>query len=309
MSFFDRVRHWFVPSSHNAYRPHLLRRTSLGLLLALTLFSEATLLTTLLLREGGGEYFAAVIQSEIVSLTNAERAQSRVGALIENKRLNASAQAKAEHMAALGYFAHDGPDGKKPWSWIEEAGYDYRYAGENLAVRFVDSREVVVAWMASPTHRANIVKPVYQEIGVGVAHGMYKGSPATFVVQHFASPQRTAVLPARVLGSEVGPSPSLSDSIARQFGKFAAEPRESTAWVLGGVVAILLLALAFTFVHHMQIQSRDLLLPGGVVAGIALALMALNAGHLGVSVVDGQAAGVAASGGVVLTTDAASVER
>ena len=307
----------FVPSGRNAYRPHILRRRSLLFLLALALVAEGVLVANLIARQSGYDFLAAVIQSEIISLTNSERAQNNVKTLSENKKLNAAAQAKANDMVMRGYFAHQGPDGKEPWTWIQAAGYDYRYAGENLAVRFVDSKDVVSGWMASPTHRANMVKPVYTDIGVGIAQGMYKGQPATFVVQYFAKPAvvaavvppaPAAVVPARpavaaspqpveVLGAEaVTPAPppaSFSDSLARSLGKLASEPRATTAWILGGIIALLALALALSFFLHMQIQAHDLLVPGTVVAVVAAALLIINSNLLTGVIHDGQAASVA----------------
>ncbi len=331
MGFFDRVKHHFVPSHENAYRPHLLRKGALTFLLAVALLSEGALVFNLMAQQSGSNFLAAVIQSEILSLTNTERVDNNVSPLTENKLLDQSAQAKADDMAARGYFAHNSPDGKDPWSWIDAAGYNYQYAGENLAVRFVDSKDVVDAWMASPTHRANIVKPVYTEVGVGIAQGIYKGQEATFVVQHFGTPAVAAAptpvseapAPAsspepqpaasRVLGAEtVTPPPSsITNTVVRQSTRVLSEPRATTGWILGIIAAVLMLALAFTFVHHIQIQSRDLLLPGTMVAAIALALIFLNNTFLS-SALSGatQSAGVAEyKSGVVLTDVAAQQER
>ena len=277
MGLFLWLKGLFVPHYSNAYRPHLLRRRSLLFLLALVLLAEGALVANLVARQSGHDFLAAVIQGEIILLTNTERAQNNVGTLSENTSLDAAAQAKADDMARVGYFAHVGPGGKQPWAWLDGVGYDYQYAGENLAVRFVDSKDVVNAWMLSPTHRANIVKPVYIEMGVGIAQGVYKGQPATFVVQYFASPFRGRVLGAETAApAATAPAPSSNDSLARSLGKLASEPRATTGWILGGVAALLMLALAFAFFHHVQIQSRSLLLPGAVVAGIALTLIMLN---------------------------------
>ena len=286
--FLQRIKNHFVPSRDNAYRPHILRRRSLLFLLALALVAEGVLVANLIARQSGYDFLAAVIQSEIISLTNSERAQNNVKTLSENKKLNAAAQAKANDMVMRGYFAHQGPDGKEPWTWIQAAGYDYRYAGENLAVRFVDSKDVVSGWMASPTHRANMVKPVYTDIGVGIAQGMYKGQPATFVVQYFASPAATAAAAATY-----APPASFSDSLARSLGKLASEPRATTAWILGGIIALLALALALSFFLHMQIQAHDLLVPGTVVAVVAAALLIINSNLLTGVIHDSQAASVA----------------
>lgn len=141
------------------------------------------------LRVSGPEFSAAVLQSDLIAFTNIERAHSELNALQESAVLDRAAQAKANDMAAKGYFSHTGPDGEEPWHWLVKAGYDYHYAGENLAVRFNDSREVVNAWMASPTHKANIIKSQYTEIGIGVANGTYQGQPVVFVVQFFGTPQ------------------------------------------------------------------------------------------------------------------------
>ena len=317
MRFFGWLKNHFIPSHRNAYRPHLLRRRALLFLLGVALVAEGALVANLLARQSGSSFLAAVIQSEILALTNAERAQNSVGTLKENTMLSHSAQAKADDMAARGYFAHQGPDGKQPWSWITAAGYNYRYAGENLAVRFVDSRDVVVAWMASPTHRANIVKHNYTEVGVGLAQGMYKGQPATFVVQHFGAPMAVAAakpLPSAapvaaaaappapvVLGAEArtvfeNPSaapPSLSGTLARQLSRVLSEPQATTSFILGGVLALLALALAVAFFHRIQIQAHDLLLPGAAVAMVALTLMIINARVPSEVIHDSQAASVA----------------
>ncbi len=193
------------------------------LLIALGLMVLAVL--SLLVRLSGPQWSAAVIQSQVIALTNSERAANSVGTLVENSLLDTAAQAKADDMAAKGYFAHVGPDGKEPWAWIVAAGYDYHYAGENLAVRFSDSSQVVDAWMASPTHRANIVKPQYSQIGVAdlcsritvlargeiLADGTYEGVPATFVVQYFGAPAVALAAPQKLSGSgeiNITPTPT-----------------------------------------------------------------------------------------------------
>ncbi len=101
----------------------------------------------LFLRGGGVEESAAVVQAQVVALTNVERTDNSVPILTENSVLDQAAQARAEDMASKGYFSHTAPDGSLPWVWFDKFGYNYRYAGENLAVRFTDSNEVVNAWM------------------------------------------------------------------------------------------------------------------------------------------------------------------
>lgn len=298
--------------------------------LALVLATEGFLVASLVARQSGGSFLAAIIQSEIISMTNQERADNQVGMLMENKLLDAAAQAKADDMAAKGYFAHQSPDGRQPWDFITAAGYDYQYAGENLAVRFVDSKDVVNAWMASPEHRANIVKAQYTNIGVGIAEGTYKGAPATFVVQYFGNPaptvvpaptpkvaERPSAAPApaptgQVLGTAATPTPAPSNLIndaTKQLPRLAAEPRSSAAWILGGIATLLILLIGLTFIARVQVQPTDLLLPGMVAAGIAVFFIVFNSAFLGAASSQAASAIGAGSSGVVLPADAAATVR
>jgi hypothetical protein len=83
------------------------------------------------------------------------------------------------------YWAHVAPDGTQPWDFILGAGYDYVYAGENLAKNFNGSKEVVEAWYASESHRENLLNPNYEEIGFAVVDGILDGYETTLVVQTF----------------------------------------------------------------------------------------------------------------------------
>jgi hypothetical protein len=95
---------------------------------------------------------------------------------------------KATDMFAKDYWAHVSPDGTTPWVWIRKAGYNYLYAGENLARGFDTSASVVNAWMNSPEHRANLLSSNYTDIGFAVQSGTLTGTETTLVVQEFGSP-------------------------------------------------------------------------------------------------------------------------
>jgi hypothetical protein len=131
---------------------------------------------------------STILPAVIVSDTNDEREQNGVTPLTRSAILDAAATMKAKHMAANQYFAHYSPDGVSPWHWFDEAGYPFVHAGENLAIYFTDSSDIVDAWMASPAHRANILDENYQEIGIGVAEGEYEGYQTVYVVQLFGTP-------------------------------------------------------------------------------------------------------------------------
>ena len=106
--------------------------------------------------------------------------------LMHNSVLDQSAMMKAQDMLANNYFAHNRPsDGTTPWEWFKAAGYNYTFAGENLAMNFSEAEEAMSAWLASPSHKANIMNANYDEIGIAVVVGKIDGRQTTLVVQHF----------------------------------------------------------------------------------------------------------------------------
>jgi hypothetical protein len=109
-------------------------------------------------------------------------------------------------MAANEYFAHFAPDGTTPWSFFKSSGYIYAHAGENLAIHFTDSTEVVEAWMQSPGHRKNIVDDKYTEIGVGTAKGTFDGYDTVYVVQLFGTPAIAAATPVEPTSPQTPPT-------------------------------------------------------------------------------------------------------
>ncbi|MDD5606632.1 MAG: CAP domain-containing protein [Candidatus Pacebacteria bacterium] len=145
--------------------------------LALTSFLEISL----------KDFFASILPDVLVDLTNIRREEVQVKELVSNELLFQAAQLKAQDMAEKGYFAHTSPQGITPWYWFNKVGYNYKYAGENLAVNFTDSYAVDRAWMESPTHRDNIINEKFEEIGIATAIGRYKEREAVFVVQLFGT--------------------------------------------------------------------------------------------------------------------------
>lgn len=179
-----------------------LQKTSLLIMTVLTLLTFVGANLQTVLWQSSEWLVSTVLPAVVVGLTNQERAENSAAPLVRNSVLDEAAQLKAEHMARNEYFSHYSPDGVSPWYWFDEAGYVYAYAGENLAIHFTDSSEVVEAWMNSPLHRENIVNNVYTEIGVGTAKGKYEGYDTVYVVQLFGTP---AVAPAPVVEPEPTP--------------------------------------------------------------------------------------------------------
>lgn len=155
---------------------------------ALALLCSLIPLGTPLLAHAAASTSPTAFESSIITLTNTDRVSQGEAPLATSTLLARAAQKKADDMLANSYFAHISPLGVTPWYWFTKVGYYYSHAGENLAVHFDDATALEAAWMASPGHRANILKGVYTQIGIGVAHGMYQGEPTTFVVELFATP-------------------------------------------------------------------------------------------------------------------------
>jgi uncharacterized protein YkwD len=125
----------------------------------------------------------------IIKLTNVERSKRGIGELAHNVLLDKSAESKMEDMFSNQYFEHVSPGGKSVSDLVNKVGYSYIVVGENLALgNFGGDANVMLAWMNSKGHRANILDTRYQEIGVAVGRGMYEGKMQWLAVQHFGKP-------------------------------------------------------------------------------------------------------------------------
>lgn len=158
----------------------------LVLLLALLVLAGIIFLPKL--AAGWRELPAAIVASLLSSLTNQERNENNLSELRTNPLLEQAAKLKAQDMVKRGYFAHQSPEGRDFSYFLNQVGYDYEYAGENLAINFEDTSEVVNAWMQSPGHRENILKGRYTEMGVATASSTRKGQ--VLVVQLFGTPRK-----------------------------------------------------------------------------------------------------------------------
>lgn len=138
---------------------------------------------------GGVLGYASDIQiNQVFDGINQQRIENGLPALKLNDKLSEAARRKASDMFASNYWAHINPtNSREPWYFFDSAGYDYRYAGENLARDFGTTAPMIKAWMNSPTHRENIVSARYQETGVAVVNGVLNGVETTLVVQLFGT--------------------------------------------------------------------------------------------------------------------------
>jgi len=183
-SFFH---HLFIPKEENNFRSKLLHFDFLSYYLLLALFLTFLFKNTPLSNILG--YATDISIKKLYDLTNKERQKYNLSPLNYNEKLAEAAYKKALDMFNKNYWAHFGPNGETPWQFILRSGYQYEYAGENLAKNFLFSENVVSAWMNSNTHRENILRKDYTDIGFAVVNGTLNNEPTTLVVQMFGKPQ------------------------------------------------------------------------------------------------------------------------
>jgi uncharacterized protein YkwD len=118
------------------------------------------------------------IRAAIHCLHNQLRANRDLPTLKDNGRLRRAAVGHSRSMVASRFFAHTTPAGVTMTDRILRAGYVNRNQawsiGENLAWGTGDlatPRGAIAAWLDSPSHRANMLKRSYRELGVGVVLG------------------------------------------------------------------------------------------------------------------------------------------
>jgi len=195
--------HYFIPQERNNYRASILKPNFLLLLLVAYLLNQSAIKTLTIAKPGILGYSSEITAQKVFDQTNIERQKDELSPLIYSETLSKSAKAKAQDMFANDYWSHNSPQGKTPWTFFDAVGYKYSVAGENLAKDFPDTDSLMKAWMASPTHKANIVHTRYQEIGIAVVNGTIGGIKTTLVVQHFGTP-----LGASITSKNTIPQPS-----------------------------------------------------------------------------------------------------
>jgi hypothetical protein len=187
------LHHWLVPHEGNNHRAKALHHeVLLAYVLLLAIFNLGIRFFHAKAPDILG-YATDIRVEQLLAATNSKRAEAGLEPLALNGALSQAAAAKAADMFANNYWAHNSPVGKTPWDFIIQAGYRYTLAGENLAKNFQTSGGVVDAWMNSPTHKDNIVKEGYRDIGFAVVNGVLNGEETTLVVQIFGATSASPV--------------------------------------------------------------------------------------------------------------------
>lgn len=181
------LKHWFLPHEDTHKKAHLISWEGLLIYIMLFILLQVGFSIISYTKPGVLGISGNIDQKRIIELTNIERQKAGLGPVTENGALDKAADSKAMNMFEENYWAHFAPSGKTPWDFMLGAGYKFTYAGENLAKNFSSADEVVKAWMASPTHRANLLNSKYQDIGIAVKEGTLNGQQTILVVQEFGT--------------------------------------------------------------------------------------------------------------------------
>jgi len=215
--------HLFLPHHSNNQKPKLLHPSTLMIIAFLFVFIQSLLN---FLPKAGVKilgYAANIPVESVFNLTNEKRKAAGLPELKLDPVLSQAAKNKGEDMLAKDYWAHISPDGVEPWKFFLDAGYQYRYAGENLARDFSNASSAVEAWMASPSHRDNLLSDRYEDMGIAVVEGDLNGVDTTIIVQLFG--KRLAG------GGEVAPIAKNTSVVsqAQAKGLSSAAPAASSA--------------------------------------------------------------------------------
>lgn len=222
----------FLPHPKTHEKSHFLHWHFLLVYILLFILLQTTFSTFGFYKPGVLGVNSQITISQIVDLTNQERAKNNLPPLSASLSLNNAATAKAANMFEENYWAHYSPSGKDPWGFINQSGYKFSYAGENLARNFQTSGDVVKAWMNSPSHRENILNSNYQDIGIAVVDGVLLGQKTTLVVQEFGRPY-----------SAIAAAPPKIDTQASQIANLNLAPQSKQPTLVAGLTSVVPAAL------------------------------------------------------------------
>ncbi|MBU4142475.1 CAP domain-containing protein [Patescibacteria group bacterium] len=225
----------FVPNEENCFLPEALKQKYLFWYGTSLLIVKIALISLVLILPSTN-FFSAIAADRLVSLINQERQSRNLSALAINSSLNSVADLKVNDMLAKDYFDHTSPQGVSPWFWFKQIGYNFAFAGENLAMGFTATDAVFQAWMNSASHRDNILNPNYQEMGLAIKAGQIQNHADTLAVLVFGKQQ--AATPKTQVAQKT-PSATASPKIQASIAPSPTAPRGERSEPYGALPAIL----------------------------------------------------------------------
>jgi uncharacterized protein YkwD len=124
------------------------------------------------------EQSTSQIEESLHCLINERRSEGGLATVRPEGRLRNAAERHSLDMASNGYFAHDAPNGDSFIDRIVATGYTRGSSswlvGENLvwgSFSLSTPESMVAAWMNSPSHRANLMRDRFRDLGISAVRG------------------------------------------------------------------------------------------------------------------------------------------
>lgn len=241
-----------VPHKDNDYRPHLIRAHGLVAVLVVALIAQVFYSFVTTGHIGVLSRVSDIQTTELLEDTNKQREAEGLNELYINDQLSRAAFLKAQNMFKEQYWAHVSPSGVEPWKWFGDAGYNYSYAGENLAKNYPTAQATVNAWMNSETHRANILKSEYIDVGFAVVDGTLNGQNTILVVAMYAAPVTVAAVESSATQPAQFEAPAVTSGAQNPltyFGSALAALSPVTIVILGLLAVVAIVGVA---AHHYR---------------------------------------------------------
>lgn len=109
----------------------------------------------------------ADFEERVLELTNQYRIDNGLSPLTLNVLLDQAANNHSQNMAEQDFYDHTDLGGNGVGNRVSQIGYQFSWVGENIAAGYLTPEDVVQGWIDSPGHRANLLNPNFEEIGVG----------------------------------------------------------------------------------------------------------------------------------------------
>ena len=114
-------------------------------------------------------YASELTSDNVLNAVNAYRIEQGLSKLEYSNELQQAANIRAIEAGEV--WSHIRPDGS-PWYSVDDRTY-----GENLGKGYTTAEDLVAAWIASPTHQANLINSGFKTMSLGIS--------GTFVAQEF----------------------------------------------------------------------------------------------------------------------------
>src|SRR3989338_5981293 len=254
------LRHYFYPHESNNYKARTLHTSAIVFYITLLLVFQLIPVFIKFTQPNVLGYATNITLNSVLDLVNRERTKNNLAPLSLSPQLTTAATQKAADMFTKNYWAHISPTGVSPWQFISSSGYSYIYAGENLAKSFNTSEEDVKAWMNSSTHKANILKPEYKDIGISVMNGLLNGEETTLVVEEFGTPVEKVIASVQKSPDMENQSNNIAESvkeremIAGMQSQIVQNIHRTLSLVIAEIMLILLVIDSIFIWRHKTIR-------------------------------------------------------